>query len=127
MISFEKICEFNMNGLKTQVDLNILPLGSYDLLTWMYCLEKHRVILNCYDKTISCLDEESNTIVVKENPWKITIREISALQMKRSFHKGCKVFANHIIDDREENNQVKLEYIPIQNDFKDVFLEEIPG
>ena len=28
--SFVKKCDFIMNGLKTHVDLNILPLGSYD-------------------------------------------------------------------------------------------------
>jgi len=44
-----KGCEMNMNGFDTQVDLNILPLGSYDLLVSMDWLEKHRVILNCYE------------------------------------------------------------------------------
>ena len=48
----------------------------------MYWLDKHRVILNYYDKTFSCLDDESNTIVIKGIPRKITVREISALQMK---------------------------------------------
>ena len=66
--SFVKKCDFIMNGLKTHVDLNILPIGSYDLLIGMDWLEKHRVILNCYDK--------GNTIVVKGIPMKDTIREI---------------------------------------------------
>ena len=43
-----------MNGFKTHVDLNIPPLGSYDLLIGMDWLEKHRFILNFYDKTLSC-------------------------------------------------------------------------
>ena len=77
-----------MNGLKTHAYLNILPLGSYDLLIGMDWLEKHRVILNCYDKTFSCLDDKGNTIVVKGIPRKVTIREIPALQMKRYVHKG---------------------------------------
>ena len=34
-----------MNGLNTHADLNILPLGSYDLLIGMYYLEKHRVTI----------------------------------------------------------------------------------
>ena len=68
-----------MNGLQTRVDLNILPLGSYDLLIGMDWLEKHRVILNFYDKTFSCLDDKGNSIVVKGIPMKVTIREISAL------------------------------------------------
>ena len=48
--SYVKSCEITMNELNTHVDLNILPLGSYDLLIGMDWLDKHRVILNCYDK-----------------------------------------------------------------------------
>jgi len=39
-----------MNGFKTQANLNLLPLGSYDILIGMDWLEKHRVILNCMTK-----------------------------------------------------------------------------
>ena len=39
-----KNCDFIMNGFKTHVDLNILPLGSYDIVIGMYWLEKHRVL-----------------------------------------------------------------------------------
>ena len=55
-----------MNELDTHDDLNILPLGSYDLLIGMDWLEKHRVMLNYYDKTFTCMDYNGNTIKVKE-------------------------------------------------------------
>ena len=42
--SFVKKCYFIMNGFKTHVDLNILPLRSYELLIRMDWLEKHRFI-----------------------------------------------------------------------------------
>ena len=115
-----KDCEFNMNGFKMQDNINILPLGSYDMLIGMDWVEKHRVIFNCYDKTLSCIDKESNTILVKWIPSKTIIREISTLQMKRFFRKGCKVFLVHIIDHREKYNQVKVDDILILRDFKDV-------
>ena len=79
---FVKGCELNMNGLISQADLNILPLGSYDLLIGMDWLEKHRVLLNCYDKTLSCIDDKGNKVTVKGIARKVMIREISALQMK---------------------------------------------
>ena len=113
-----------MNGLKTPVDLNILPLESYDLLIGIVWLEKHRVILNFYDKTLSCLDDKGNTIVIKGIPTKVTIREISTLQMKRSIRKGCKVFAVYIMDDKD--NKLNVEDIPILKDFKDIFPKYIP-
>jgi hypothetical protein len=34
-----KACPVDMNGLDTRVDLNIIPLGSYDCLIGMDCLD----------------------------------------------------------------------------------------
>jgi predicted aspartyl protease len=48
----------DMNGLSTKVDVNIILLGSYDFLIGMDWLEKHHVVLDCYNKTITCIDEE---------------------------------------------------------------------
>jgi hypothetical protein len=50
----------DMNGLKTKVDLNIIPLGSYDCLTRMDCLNKHNVFLDHYNKEFTCLGEKGN-------------------------------------------------------------------
>jgi hypothetical protein len=47
----------DMNGIGTKVDVNIIPMGSYDCLIGMDWLEKHHVVLDCYNKTIICLDE----------------------------------------------------------------------
>ena len=62
------------------------------MLIGMDWLEKHRVMLNCYDKTFACIDDTGNTTKVKGIPRKVTIRQISALQMKRYVCKGCKLF-----------------------------------
>jgi hypothetical protein len=47
-----------MNGLSTKVDVSIIPLGSYDCLIEMDWMEKNHAILDCYNKKITCLDEE---------------------------------------------------------------------
>ena len=54
-----------MNGLITYVDLNVLPLGCYDVLIGMDWLEAHRVKLDYYNKNFECTDEEGNPVVVK--------------------------------------------------------------
>ena len=56
VISFVKNCALVMNQFETFVKLNVLPLGSYDILIGMDWLEQHRVILNCYDKTFTCIN-----------------------------------------------------------------------
>jgi hypothetical protein len=52
-----KGCSINLNGLNTIVDLNIIQLGSYDILIGMDWLEKHHVVLDFHNKTFPCLDE----------------------------------------------------------------------
>ena len=47
-----------MSQFKTKVKLNLLPLGSCDVLIGMDWLEKHRVVLNFFEKTFTCLDEK---------------------------------------------------------------------
>ena len=47
-----------MDGLVTCADLNVLPLGFYDILIGMDWLEVHRVNIACYNKTFECMDEE---------------------------------------------------------------------
>jgi hypothetical protein len=47
----------DMTGLNAKVYVNIIPLGSYDCLIGMDWLEKHHVVLDYYNKKITCLDE----------------------------------------------------------------------
>ena len=63
-----------MNGLVTSVDLNVLPLGSYDVLIGMDWLEAHRVNLDCYNNNFECMDEDRNPLVVKGIPKVISVR-----------------------------------------------------
>jgi hypothetical protein len=48
----------SLNGVNTNVDINIIPLGSYGILIAMDWLDKHYVVLDFHNKKFSCLDEE---------------------------------------------------------------------
>ena len=106
-----------MNDFLTHVTVNILPLWSYDLLIGMDWLEEHKVVLNCFDKTFTCTDDNGNNIKVRGIPRKVTIREISVLQMKISVRKWCKVFVVYIMNGNENDNKLKLEDIPVLKEF----------
>ena len=49
------------------------------------------------------------------------------MKLKRVVQKGCKPFAVTVINEEHINNEdkLKLEYIPILRGYSDVFLEEI--
>ena len=87
-----------INGLITYVDLNVLPLGFYDVLIGMDWLEAHRVKLDCYNKNFECTDEEGNPVVVKGIPKVISVRQVSTMQLKKFCRKSCQLYAAHILE-----------------------------
>ena len=91
VIDFVKDCTLFMNQYETSIKLNVLPLGSYDVLIGMEWLEQHRVVLNCFDKNFTCLNNKGETVTVKGIPRKTTIRQISTLQLKGLFGRGVKL------------------------------------
>jgi hypothetical protein len=62
-------------------------------MDWLY---QHHVVIDCHNKTFTCLDEEGKLSIVKGIPRSISIREISALQLKKCFKEGCQLYAAHV-------------------------------
>jgi hypothetical protein len=120
-----KACPMEMNGLCTKVDLNIIPLGSYDCLIGMDWLDEHHVVLDCYNKAFTCLDEQGNLRTVQGIPRVVTIREVSSLQLKKSYRKGCQVFATHM-EEAPKDKVPSVEDCAVLKEYEDVF-KEIPG
>jgi predicted aspartyl protease len=117
-------CSISINGVNTSVDLNIIPLGSYDIMIGMDWLEKHHVVLDCHKKTFTCLDGNGKQSTVKGFPKPISIKNISALQLKICFRKGFPLYVVHV----EELDNTKgpiLEDFSVLQEFQDVF-QEIP-
>ena len=67
-------CPLVMDGISTYENLNILPLGSYDVLIGMEWLEVHRFKLDYCNKTFECVNEEGNPRVVRGIPNVIYVR-----------------------------------------------------
>ena len=88
--------EIKLNEFRTEVYLKILPLGSYDLLIGMDWLEKKKALMNFWDKTLHRVDEEGKNFILKGKPKPISVRKISALQLKRTARKGYQVYAVHV-------------------------------
>jgi hypothetical protein len=117
-----KSFSISLNGVNTSVDINIIPLGSYDILIGKDWLENHHGVLDCHIKTFTCLDGDRKQSIVKGVPRPISIREISALQLKRCFKKGCQLYAAHM-EQPEKKKGPSLEYFLILQEFEDVFQE----
>ena len=61
------------------MNLNVLPLRSYDALIGMNWLEKHRAKVDCYEKTLESIDEEGSSRLVRGIPKKVLVRRIASL------------------------------------------------
>jgi hypothetical protein len=120
-----KSCPVDMNGLSTKAELNILPLGSYDCLIGMDWLDQHHAILDCRNKAFTFLDEEGNQKTVQGIPRVVAIREISAMQLKKCYRKGCQLFAAHV-EETPKDKVSGIEDHAVLKEFEDVF-QEVPG
>jgi hypothetical protein len=120
-----KSCLINVNGLNTKAYLNIFPLGSYDWIIGMDWLDQHHTLLDCHNKEFTCLDEEGKLRKVQGIPRAVTIREISALQLKKCYRKGCQIIVAHLAE-TPRDKVPNLEDYAFLEDFEDVF-KEVPG
>ena len=118
--------EVKLNNSPPKIDLNILPLGSYDVLIGMDRLEQHHVMLDCLYKSILCTDRKGNHMNIQGIHKKVFIWQISSLEVKRCIRKGYKLFAVSIKDVYTEREQ-HIEDFSVLVYFKDVFPEEIQG
>ena len=119
-------CPLVMDGLVTYAYLNVLPLGSYDVLIGMDWLEAHREKLDCYNKNFECLDEKGNLMVVKGIPKVISRRKSSTMQLKKFYGKGCRGHAAHVLEIAENCTPI-LEGFHMLREFRNVFLMKFLG
>jgi hypothetical protein len=112
----------DMNGLDTNKYLNIIPLGSYDFLIGMDWLDMHHVVLNCYNKDFTCLDEQGNLRTTQGIPREVTIREISTLKLKIRFRKGRQIYASHM-EEATKDKAPNIEDNIVLKYYEDLFRE----
>jgi hypothetical protein len=120
-----KSCSIDMKGMSTKAELNILPLGSYDCLIGMDWLDQHHALMDCRKKKFTCLNKEGNKVTVQGIPRAVVVREISAMQLKKCYQKGCQLFVARV-EEASRDVVLNLEDHEVLKDFKDIF-QEVPG
>jgi hypothetical protein len=99
-----------------------VPLGLYDCMMGMDWLDHHHVILYFHNNSFNFLDEEGSLRRVQGIPRAVTIREISSLQLKKCYRKGCQIFAAHM-EETPKDKVPNLEDHAVMKYFEDVFME----
>jgi hypothetical protein len=86
-------CSINLGEFVTKANLYVTILGSYDIVIGMDWLESHDAILNCKTKWLSLTDDLGQSRVIVGRNQGVSLRFISSLQLHKSMHKGCKLYA----------------------------------
>jgi hypothetical protein len=92
------VCPLEMNGMITRENLNILSLGSYDVLINMDWLVEYKVELVYYNKTFYYVDDHVNSSIVRGISKSISLTQVLSLQMKKIFKKGCQLYVFHVLE-----------------------------
>jgi hypothetical protein len=87
-------------------------------------LDQHHAIMEYDNKAFTCLDEEGNQKTVQGIPRVVAIREISAMQWKKCYRKGCQLFASHVEEASKDEVSNIGDHVVIK-EFEDVF-QEVP-
>jgi hypothetical protein len=88
-------------------------------------LESHEAILNCKMKRLSLVDDTGQRCVIVGQNQGVSLRFISSLQLRKSMHKGCKLYV--ILALNENRVAEGLEHLSVVREFADIFPEELPG
>jgi len=56
-----EMCPIMVNEPYTHANLNVLPLGSYDVIIGMEWLEVHRAKLDRYNKVDKCINDKGKS------------------------------------------------------------------
>jgi predicted aspartyl protease len=126
VVNFISDLEFILDGQKIRTNLNILPLGSYDMIIGMDWLEQHKAVLDCYTKILSYKDNFGTVRTTQGIPKPVSVRQVSAMQLKKCIRKGCQVYAIQVTNLLEKEDKPKLEDFVVLREFRDMFVEEIP-
>jgi hypothetical protein len=97
--------EFSLDGQNVRTNMNILPLGSYDMIIGMDWLEKHKELLDCYTNTLNYKDDYDTTRTIQGIPKLIAIRQVFAMQFKKCMRKGFQVYSIQVTNLLEKKNK----------------------
>jgi hypothetical protein len=109
VVDFISNFQFSLDGKSIRTNLNILPLGSYDVIIGMDWLEKRKEVLDCYTKTLNYKDNYDTTRKTQGIPKPVLVRQVTTMQFKKCMRKGCQVYAIQITNLLEKEDKPNLE------------------
>ncbi|XP_076930028.1 uncharacterized protein LOC143594650 [Bidens hawaiensis] len=109
-----------------EIPVQLLPmtLAGFDVVLGMDWLSSNQARILCNDKTIEIRAPNNKIIRIVGDKEAGKVGIISKIKASHCLGKGCLAFMAFIT---KESESKKLEEVPVVSEFKDVFLDELPG
>jgi hypothetical protein len=73
---------------------------------------------------VLCVDDEGRPVEIQGVRRNVSLRFISTMKVKRCLRQGCQLY---VVEAMNEMKGLSLDQYPVLSEFKDVFLNELPG
>nr|GEX22908.1 putative reverse transcriptase domain-containing protein [Tanacetum cinerariifolium] len=124
-------CTLNFLNHPFNIDLMPIEMGSFDVIIGMDWLVKYHAAIVCDEKLVRVPFGDEILIFHGDgsnNGHESRLNIISCTKTQRYLLKGCPIFLAHVTTKEAEDTlkEKRLEYVPIVQDFSEVFPEELP-
>ena len=118
-------CVVTIAGQDTRADLVELDMVDFDLILGMDWLHFHRVVMDCFARTVTLTVPGLAPVVWHGPPSRPPVRIISSFRAQRLLSRGCDAYIAYVRD--ESAVPPSPESVPVVSEFLDVFPDELPG
>uniref|UniRef100_A0A2N9GS05 RNA-directed DNA polymerase n=1 Tax=Fagus sylvatica TaxID=28930 RepID=A0A2N9GS05_FAGSY len=120
-----KSCVTKIADRELVADLTLLEMKDFDVILGMDWLAANYASVDCRSKKVKFQIPGEMEFSFVGSGASVTPCVISALQARRMLRKGCRGYLATVRDTQQD--ELKLENIPIVSEFPEVFPEDLPG
>ena len=116
-------CKIEIGGYLFHADLIPFKMGEFDVILGMDWLVDCDAQIECRKKQVRLRVDENQEVVFQGQ--RQTRKFLTFMQTTRLLRQGCEAYLAHVVD--VEKQVLKMEEIPVVNEFPEVFPDELPG
>nr|GEW35737.1 putative reverse transcriptase domain-containing protein [Tanacetum cinerariifolium] len=116
---------YKLRAMDAQQDPKVVTeLGGFDIIIGMDWLSRYDAAILYGEKKVR-IPLEGKTLVIKGNRNNSRLKIVSCVKARKYIKNGCELFLAQVT--KQELKLNRLEYVPVIQDFPEVFPEELPG
>ncbi|GJS88023.1 putative reverse transcriptase domain-containing protein [Tanacetum coccineum] len=119
-----KGCTLNLVNHIFEIDLMLIKLGTFDVITGMDWLVKHDAVI-VYGEKVVHIPYGNKTLRVESDKGVSRPKVISCIKARKCIERGCQFFLAHVTE--KKLKEKRLEYVLVIRDFPKVFPDDLPG